>query len=131
MKVRVVFKNDVFVFICVYVPAVPVERLFFLDTLCSTLQNCCTEDFLILGGDFKCTELNLDRNHIEPHLSSRNRLIHIIKKYELCNIWRSLNGSESTIGFTHVIMLFLWPDWIDFIALIFILTFLVGVILHQ
>ncbi len=45
LKVRAVFENYVFIFICVYVPTAPVERLVFLDTLCSTLQNCCPEDF--------------------------------------------------------------------------------------
>ncbi len=47
------------------------ERLFFLDTLCSTLQNCCTEEFLFLGGDFNCAELDIVRNHVEPHMASR------------------------------------------------------------
>ncbi len=35
------------------------------------------------------------------------------------------------LGFTHVIMLYLWPDWIDFTALTIILKFLIGVILCQ
>lgn len=65
------------------------------------LKNCCSEDFLFLGGDFNCTELNLDRNHIEPHLASRIRLTHIIKKYELCDIWRYINGSERQYTWVH------------------------------
>ncbi len=47
------------------------ERLLFLDTLCSTLRNCCTEEFLFLGGDFNCAELDIVRNHVEPHMASR------------------------------------------------------------
>uniref|UniRef100_A0A8C2FKM2 Reverse transcriptase domain-containing protein n=1 Tax=Cyprinus carpio TaxID=7962 RepID=A0A8C2FKM2_CYPCA len=73
----------------------------FLDILCSTLQNCCPEDFLFLGGDFNCTEHNLDRNHIEPHLASRKRFIHIIKKYDLCDVWRSLNDNVRQYTWVH------------------------------
>lgn len=74
---------------------------FFLDTLCSILQNCSSEEYLFLGGDFNCTEHMLDRNHIEPHLPSQKRLIHIIKKYELCDIWRQLNGTERQYTWVH------------------------------
>ncbi len=37
----------------------------------------------------------------------------------------------SILGLTHVIMLYLWPDLIDFTALTIILTFLISVILRQ
>lgn len=67
LKVRAVFENHVFVFFCVYVPTSGVERMLFLNTLNLTLQNCDSEDFLFLGGDFNCTEQTIDRNHIEPH----------------------------------------------------------------
>ncbi len=56
---------------------------------------------MFLGGDFNFTELNLDRNHIEPHPASCTRLIHFIKKYELCDIWRSLNGNERQYTWAH------------------------------
>ncbi len=36
----------------------------FLDTLSNAIVNCSTEDVLILGGDFNCTEQLLDRNHV-------------------------------------------------------------------
>jgi len=55
LKVRALFENHVFVFICVYVPTSAVERMLFLNTLNLTLQNCNSEEFLFLGGDFNCT----------------------------------------------------------------------------
>ncbi len=71
MKAQV--ENYNFVFICVYVPNSTIERMVFLDALCSVLQNVSNDDYLFLGGDFNCTESNCDRNHIEPHMPSRKR----------------------------------------------------------
>lgn len=45
------------IFLCVYAATAPLERILFLDTLCISLKNWCSEKFL--GGDFNCTELNL------------------------------------------------------------------------
>ncbi len=59
-------------------------------------------DVLFLGGDFNCTETNLDRNYIEPHLPSRQRLVQLIKTHELINIWRQLNGEQKQYTWTHV-----------------------------
>lgn len=101
LKVRATFQSFVLVLICIYVPIVPVERLLFLDTLCSTLQNCCTEDLLFVGGDFNCTECDRDRNHVEPHMASRKRLVHLIEKYDLCDVWRVLNGNERQYTWAH------------------------------
>ncbi len=78
LKVRAVFENYTFVFLCVYVPTSVIERMLFLDTLYCTLQNSSYEEFLFLAGDFNCTEHALDRNHIESHMPSRKRLTHII-----------------------------------------------------
>ncbi len=80
LKVRAVFESYVLVFICIYAPTTPVERIIFLDLLCNTLQCCSEEEYLFLGGDFNCTEDMIDRNHIEPHLSSQKRLIQLIQK---------------------------------------------------
>ncbi len=101
LKVRATYETFVFVFICIYAPTAPVERLLFLDTLCSTLQNCCTEEFLFLGGDFNCAELDIDRNHVEPHMASRKHLIHLIEKYDLCDVWRAQNGNERQYTWAH------------------------------
>lgn len=101
LKVRAVYEKFVFVFICVYAPTAPIERILFLDTLCSALENCCTEDLLFVGGDFNCTELDIDRNHVEPHMASRKRLIHLIEKYGLCDIWRVMNGDEKQYTWAH------------------------------
>ncbi len=72
LKVRATFEHFVFVFICVYIPNSAVERIVFLNIVGSVLQKCCGEEYLFLGGDFNCTVSNLDRNHVEPHLPSRN-----------------------------------------------------------
>lgn len=101
LKVRAVFENHVFVFFCVYVPTSGVERMLFLNTLNLTLQNCDSEEFLFLGGDFNCTEQTIDRNHIEPHEPSRKRLIQVIKTNELCDIWRHVNGSLRQYTWSH------------------------------
>lgn len=79
-------------FLCVYVPTSGVERMLFLNNLNLILQNCSSEEFLFLGGDFNCTEQNLDRNHIEPHEPSRKRLIQVIKTHELSDIWRHMEA---------------------------------------
>lgn len=102
LKVRASYENFVFVFICVYIPTTPIERLLFLGTLCATLKDCGSEDFLFLGGDFNCTELDMDRNHVEPHMASRKRLIHLNEKYDLCDIWRMINGNEKQYTCAHM-----------------------------
>lgn len=101
LKVKALFENHVLVFICIYVPTSGVERMLFLSTPNSTLQNCNSEEFLFLGGDFNCTEQNLDRNHIEPHKPSRKRLIQVIKTHELCDIWRHFNGNLRQYTWSH------------------------------
>ncbi len=75
LKIKASYENNFsFVLICVYIPNTAVDRMLFLNTLCKVLSECDPEDFLMLGGDFNCTENVLDRNHIEPHMQSRKRL---------------------------------------------------------
>lgn len=45
LKVRAQVENYNFVFICVYVPNSTVERMLFLDTLCSVLQDVSNDDY--------------------------------------------------------------------------------------
>lgn len=56
LKVRAQFENRFFVFICIYAPTLATERMLFLNTMGNVLSNVCSEDILILGGDFNCTE---------------------------------------------------------------------------
>ncbi len=42
----------------------------FLDSLCTTLEKCNSEENLFLGGYFNCLESNTDRNNVEPQLLS-------------------------------------------------------------
>lgn len=62
-----------------YIPTSAVERMLFLSTLSSVLQNVAVDEYFILGGDFNCTESNLDRNHVEPHVPSSQRLVQLKK----------------------------------------------------
>ncbi len=101
LKVKALFENHVFVFICVNAPTSGVERMLFLNNLNSILQNVSSEEFLFLGGDFNCTEQNLDRNHIEPHEPSRKRIIQVIKTHELSDIWRQFNGNQRQYTWSH------------------------------
>jgi len=97
LKVRVNYDKNVIIFICVYCPVSAIERMVFLNILCSVLQKCNQEEFLFLGGDFNCTV-----NHLEPHLPSRNRLIQFVNMHELCDVWRRLNGMQKQYTWTHV-----------------------------
>ncbi len=58
MKVKALFQNHVFAFICVYVPTSEVEIMLFLNNLNLILQICSSGEFLFLGWDFNCTEQN-------------------------------------------------------------------------
>ncbi len=97
LKIRAQFENCFFVFISVYVPNRAVERMCFLDTLSNVLVNCSTEDVLILGGDFNCTEQLLERNHVELHMPSHKRLIQIMSSNEIADIWRNFHHSQAAI----------------------------------
>ncbi len=87
LKIRAIFEKYALVFVCVYAPTSAMQRLVFLDALSSTLHTCSTEDYLFLGGDFNCTEKNIDRNHIEPHMPSRERLTKMINVNVLWSMW--------------------------------------------
>lgn len=101
LKVKAVFENYVFVFICVYAPTSAIERISFLEVLNSTLKNCCSEDYLFLGGDFNYTERNIDRNHMEPHMPSRISLAKLIQFNELQDIWRHFHNDQRQYTWAH------------------------------
>lgn len=87
LKIRAQFEKVKMVFINVYAPTVGTERLAFLDVLNDVVNNCSSDEYLCLGGDFNCTEAaSLNRNHQEPHAASRSRLKKLIETYELCDI---------------------------------------------
>jgi len=102
LKVRAQFENSFFVFISVYVPTRAIERMCFLDTLSHVLANCNTEDVLILGGDFNCMENLTDRNHVEPHMPSRKRLIELMKSNEIADVWKNFHFGQRQYTWTHV-----------------------------
>lgn len=65
------------------------------------LKNCDSGEFLLLGGDFNCTELVIDRNHVEPHMPSRKRLIEIIKSHDLSALWRNIHLKQKQYTWVH------------------------------
>lgn len=65
------------------------------------MYKCNSEEQLFLGGDFNCVKSDLDRNHVEPHLLSRKRLIQMIETNDLCDVWRSLNGKLKQYTWAH------------------------------
>lgn len=75
LKVIVSYERKTLVLLNVYAPVNARERMLFLEKLSDTLEGCKSEDLLFLAGDFNCTVNNLDRNHVEPHLASRNKLV--------------------------------------------------------
>lgn len=101
LKIRAQFEDRFFVFLCVYAPNNALERMVFLDTLCEVLCSCDSTELLFLGGDFNCTEHSLDRNHIEPHMLSRRRLIQLLNCHEIVDVWRYFNGSQRQYTWVH------------------------------
>lgn len=101
LRVRAQFENSFFVFICVYAPTEGRERMLFLSTLDDVLKDCDPGDFLLLGGDYNCTELCIDRNHREPHMPSRKRLIEFINSHDLADVWRCLHNNHRQYTWAH------------------------------
>lgn len=95
LKIKASYENNVsFVLICVYIPNTAVDRMLFLKTLCKVLSECDPEDFLLLGGDFNCTEQVIDRNHTEPHMQSSKRLVQLMKSHDIFDIWRNFHYTQ-------------------------------------
>jgi len=64
IAIRAQFKKISVVFINVYAPTNGPERVCFFNNLNGVLQNCNSDEYLFLCGDFNCTEnYVLDRNH--------------------------------------------------------------------
>lgn len=49
LKVRSDFEEHVFVFVCVYAPAVVEDRVTFLNALLATLLSCSADEILVQG----------------------------------------------------------------------------------
>ena len=101
LKVRACFENLVFVFICVYAPTKAADRVLFLDTLSAAVSGCNSEEFLFVGGDFNCTENDVDRNHTEPHMLSRRTLTQCIQTHDLVDVWRILHKEQRQYTWVH------------------------------
>ncbi len=89
LKIRAIFEKYAFVF--VYAPTSAMQRLVFLDALSSTLQTY---------KKYKHTK-NIDRNHIEPHMPSREHLTKMINVNDLCDIWRHFHDGQRQYTWAH------------------------------
>ena len=101
LKVKAQFENHFFVFICVYAPTMAIDRMLFLNSLENALHGLDSQEFLLLGGDFNCTEKAIDRNHVEPHMPSRRRLIELKNSNVLVDIWRNFHTSDRQYTWVH------------------------------
>lgn len=101
LKIRAQFDNAFYCFGCIYAPTNAVERMGFLNILCKALSDCNTEDLFLVGGDFNCTEFASDRNHVEPHMASRKRLIQFIETHDLVDIWRNFHKTQRQYTWVH------------------------------
>ena len=102
LVVRAVYEHFTFVFVNVYAPTNGNDRVVFLSSLSETLKDYGQEHFLLLGGDFNCTENDeLDRNHSEPHVASKAAMSNIIETYGLVDLWRTLYPIKRQYTWTH------------------------------
>jgi len=102
--VRAQFEKFKAVFINVFAPTNGNERVLFLKNVNTILQNCSSDDFLFMGGDFNCTgNYRLDRNHMEPHIGSSRALNELIETHRLqvCDLWRDLNSNVRQYTWVH------------------------------
>ena len=102
LKVRAVFEDHVFIFVCVYAPTTAAERVAFLETLSTVIAGCNGDEYLFIGGDFNCTEQDIDRNHVEPHMLSRRKFCQCMQTHNLSDVWRIFHKDQRQYTWTHV-----------------------------
>ena len=74
-------------FVNVYAPTVGTDRVCFLRNVRAAWQNCCSVDFLFMGGDLNCTaDDSMDRNQTEPHTASQQTLLQLLQLHSLCAV---------------------------------------------
>lgn len=96
------FEKFNFVFLNIYAPTNGTERIVFFNNVSVFLQNCNSDDYLFLGGDFNCTENDvLDRNHLEPHTASSRVMRELIETHSLCDVWREVNHNNRQYTWAH------------------------------
>uniref|UniRef100_H3BWP1 Endonuclease/exonuclease/phosphatase domain-containing protein n=1 Tax=Tetraodon nigroviridis TaxID=99883 RepID=H3BWP1_TETNG len=102
LKVKAVFENVKLVFLSVYAPTNPVERMAFLNILSDCIANSADDGFMFLGGDFNCTvNPDLDRNIHEPHPASARALGRLAESRELADVWRTFNREVKQYTYSH------------------------------
>ena len=84
------------------IAAVGSNKVCFLNDVSAALQNCCSDDYLFMGGDFNCTEDDdLDRNHTEPHTASKRTVCRLLQNHSLCDVWRVLHQNVRQYSWAH------------------------------
>lgn len=102
LVVQAVFEKYKVVLINVYAPTTGAERLAFLRETNDVLNNCSSESYLFLGGNFNCTEnATVDRNHLEPRSASSRLLKQVTETHELVDVWRNLNSKDRQYTWSH------------------------------
>ena len=102
LKVKAEFGKVRMLFINIYAPTVGSERLEFYELLSDVIKQCHSDELLILGGDFNCTENpKMDRNHPEPHVASRKCVLKFTEAHELSDVWRVFHQSHRQYTWVH------------------------------
>lgn len=101
LKVRAQFEDVFFVFICVYAPTASIDRMVFLSILDQVLAGCDPSEFLLAGGDFNCTAKTIDRNHVEPHIASRKKMVEVMETHDIEDIWRNFHNDQRQYTWAH------------------------------
>uniref|UniRef100_A0A3B5PV23 Reverse transcriptase domain-containing protein n=1 Tax=Xiphophorus maculatus TaxID=8083 RepID=A0A3B5PV23_XIPMA len=91
------------VFINIYAPIVNAEKKCFYEKIGERLENCETEDYVFIGGDFNCTENEfLDRNHAEPHPAAQHVLKQLVSSHSLVDVWRRMHAGFRQYTWSHI-----------------------------
>ncbi len=100
--VRARYEKFTLVFFNVYAPNNGAERVCFFKDVSAAIQNCSSDEYLFLGGDFNCTENDaMDRNHMEPHAASSHVIRELTETCGLCDIWRVLHSNARQYTWAH------------------------------
>ncbi len=101
LKIRTIFDKICLCFCLCLCSNISNAKIGVFRCTSSTLQTCSTEDYLFLGGDLIVLKKILSRNHIEPHMPSRERLTKMINVNVLCDILRHFHDGQRQYTWAH------------------------------
>ena len=92
-----------FLFLFVCMPQLLQQKEWlFLETLSTVIAGCNGDEYLFIGWDFNCTEQDIDRNHVEPHMLSRRKFCQCMQTHNLSDVWRIFHKDQRQYTWTHV-----------------------------